>query len=180
MKLEEQLATLATLGLTLEPGITIDDLRYSWGDSYEAQPFDLILFALGSEVEREPWGRRISRHVWNFDTECIEGEGSYARIARELCALAGRPDAFTDIRDDGKTIAYKVDGEEQKWDIEIDDDWADTLVVAYMMGDLERDGRMFRSKDNGQAMILFYLDDEQTRRLSELAKEKLTTVTNPE
>ncbi len=187
MTLDEQLATLATLGLTLEPGITTDDLRHSFdAASYEERPFDLILFMFGVEVEREPWGRPFCSRVWNFDTECVEGDGAYVEIAKRLCVVAGRPDAFTELRDHvdieaGEAwIEYAVDGKTRRWDIEVNDDWADGVVVAYMMGDLERDGRMFRSKDNGQAMILFYLDDAQAARLSELAKEPLTKVTNPE
>lgn len=184
--LEQQLATLATLGLTLDPGITTDDVLHSFGaDSYEERPFDLVLFILGVEVEREPWGRSFCQRVWNFDTECIEGDGSYVRIAKRLCAVAGRPDAFTELRDHVDTeagtgwIEYTVDGERRRWDVEVNDDWADSMVVAYMMGDLERDGQMFRAKDNGQAMVLFYLDDATARQLSELAQEPLTTVTNP-
>jgi len=57
MRLEEQLAKLADLGLKLDDGITVDDLLYSFGrEDYEKRPFDLILFVLGIEVEREPWG----------------------------------------------------------------------------------------------------------------------------
>jgi hypothetical protein len=82
MKLEDQLATLAALGLALEPGVTIDDLLYSFDrESYEKRPF------------------------------------------------------------------------------------------------LERDGRKFRSRDNGQAMVLYYLDDATAQKLSELSGKPLTTVT---
>lgn len=96
MKLEDQLATLADLGLALEPGVTIDDLLYSFDrGAYEKRPFDLVLFTLGVEVEREPWGRPFCRRVWNFDTECITGDGSYVSIAKRLCEVAGRPDAFS-------------------------------------------------------------------------------------
>ncbi len=72
MTLEQQIATLAELGLHLNEGRTIDDLLDSLPrKDYEAQPFDLILFTYGIEVEREPWGRFFSSQVWNFDTECI-------------------------------------------------------------------------------------------------------------
>jgi hypothetical protein len=55
MNLEAQLTELAALGLALEPNVTIDDLLYSFDNAmYEERPFDLVLFMLGSEVEREP------------------------------------------------------------------------------------------------------------------------------
>ena len=111
------LATLADLGLALEPGVTIDDLLYSFDrEAYEKRPFDLVLFTLGVEVEREPWGRPFCRRVWNFDTECITGDGAYVSIAKRLCEVAGRPDAFSDLQDhvdinaSEAWIAYTVDG----------------------------------------------------------------------
>ena len=51
------------------------------------------------------------------------------------------------------------------------------MAVAYMMGDLERDGRKFRSRDNGQAMVLYYLAAAAAQKLSELSGKPLTTVT---
>ena len=187
MKLEDQLAALGELGISLDSGIEIDDLLYSCSrEEYESKPFDQLLFILGSEVEREPWGRAFCSRVWNFDTECIEDTGAYVEIARRLCHVAGRPDAFSGLRDHvdleaGEAwVEYSVDGKHRRWDAEVNDDWADTLTVAYMMGDLERDGWKFRAKDNGQAMVLYYLDDARARRLSELAGEKLTTVTDPD
>ena len=184
MKLEDQLAPLADLGLALEPGVTIDDLLYSFDrGAYEKRPFDLVLFTLGVEVEREPWGRPFCRRVWNFDTECITGGGSYVSIAKRLCEVAGRPDAFSNVQDHvdidvgAAWIAYTVEGKQRRWSIEVTDDWADMMTVAYMMGDLERDGRKFRSRDNGQAMVLYYLDDASAQKLSELSGKPLTTVT---
>ena len=187
MNLEEQLATLRELGIELAPGINIDDMLYSFPrESYEAKPFDLVLFILGAEVEREPWGRRFCTSVWNFDTECIDGGDAYVKIAKHLCRVACRPDAFSDVRghvdvENGAAwIEYLLEGKHRRWDAEVNDDWADMLTVAYMMGDLECDGRKFRAKDNGQAMVLYYLNDADARRLSELAGEKLTTLTDPE
>jgi hypothetical protein len=69
LKLEDQLAQLATIGLALNPGITVDDVLYSFDrKEYEKRPFDLVLFIFGAEVEREPWGRPFCSRVWNFDT----------------------------------------------------------------------------------------------------------------
>lgn len=73
MTLEQQLAKLAELGLQLADGVHVDDLIYSFDrEDFERQPFDLVLFALGIEVEREPWRRAVCERVWNFDTGCIE------------------------------------------------------------------------------------------------------------
>jgi len=73
MILEKQLGVLAELGLRLNEGVTVDDLFYSYDrNQYETNPFDLILFVFGSEVERKPWGRNICDRAWNFDTEFID------------------------------------------------------------------------------------------------------------
>ena len=99
MKLEQQLAKLAELGLKLNDGVTVNDLIYSWKrEAYEERPFDLILFVLGIEVERKPWGRPVCSHVWNFDTECIRATGDYAGIVKRLCGVAGDPDRLTERR----------------------------------------------------------------------------------
>lgn len=181
--LEEQLAHLAELGLKLDDGITIDDLLYSFDrEEYEKQPFDLILFVLGIEVERAPWGRPVCLRVWNFDTECITSTGDYVCIIKRLCQVAGQPDRLTEISDfvdidAGKAwLKYKVDGIERNWPIEVNDDWADTLTLNYVMDDIERDGLRYYFKDNGQAMVLFYLDADKAAKLNRLSNNGLKPV----
>jgi hypothetical protein len=171
--LEDQLAHLASIGLALDPGITIDDVLYSFDrQEYEKRPFDLLLFTLGIDVEREPWGRPFCSRVWDFDTECIEGGGDYAAIAKRLCVVAGKPDALSDVTDhiDIKRaeawLKYKAGGRSRDWKIEVRGDWADMMVVCYVMDDLEADGCRFYGKDNGQAVVLFYLDNEAAAALN--------------
>ncbi len=183
MTLEQQLAKLDDLGLKLDEGVTIDDLLYSCGrESYEERPFDLILFVLGIEVERKPWGRSVCSRVWNFDTECIVSTGDYVKIVQRLCIVAGNPALLKDIRDfidteAGKAwIKYTVNGVQRNWTIEVNHDWADTLALSYVMSDIQRDGFRFYTKDNGQAMILFYLDTTTAAELNKLSGDKLVPV----
>ena len=183
MTLEEQVETLANLGVQLNEGISIDDLLYSFDRrKYERRAFDILLFMMGSEVEREPWGRSFSSQVWNFDTECVYGPGSYTKIVERLCLLAGMPELVTDLRDDvdlhsGEAwLRYTIDGKERHWTVEVMDDWVDSMTLSYVMADIERDGKHFYSKDNGQAMILFYLDTEAAKELNRLSDHALTPV----
>lgn len=188
LKLEAQLDKLAELGLVLNSGITIDDLLYSLDRSeLEQEPFERLLFLFGSEVEREPWGRRICDRVWNFDTECIVATGDYVNIVQNLCLLTGKPDYLTDVVDyinvDSTNMAasecwleYTLGDRQQRWSIEANDDWADMMTITYVMEDLQHDGKQFYSKDNGQAMILFYLDRATADRLSDLCDEDLEPV----
>jgi hypothetical protein len=180
--LEQQLETLSQFGLKLNEGVTLDDLLYSWSrDEYEKQPFDLILFMLGSEVEREPWGRNVCNRAWNFDVECIEDTGSYVTIVQNFCRVAGLPDLITDLEDfvdiDDETawLKYTVDGEKRHYKIAIDNDWADPATVTAIMDDIERDGKRFYAKDNGQASIWFYLDKTAADKLNTLTGNALST-----
>jgi hypothetical protein len=177
MQLEKQLQVLEEFGFTLEPGVTLDDLFYSSDrEGYEAEPFDLIFFIMGVEIEREPWGRRFCKRIWNFDTECIEQTGDYVKIAQELCNVAGKPQAlqaiadFVDVEAGTGWLKYKVGDVERYWDVEVDNDWADPMVVSYVMDDIETDGGRFYGKDNGQASIICYLTKEEAERLNGLSK----------
>jgi hypothetical protein len=180
MKLEAQLSELAALGLALEPGVTLDDLLYSFDrEQYEEKPFDLLLFILGAEIEREPWGRRFCRKVWNFDTECVEGGGAYVRIVENLAHVAGASGRISGVKDEVDLdarrgwVEYTLDGKRQIWDVEIRDDWADMMVVSYVMDALEESGRRFYAKDNGQAMVLFYLGEAEAAQINRLSKNAL-------
>ncbi|MER5361578.1 hypothetical protein [Streptomyces sp. NPDC002785] len=176
MRLEEQLDRLAELGLPLAAGRTVDELLYSWPrEAYERKPFDLVLFALGCAVEAEPWERWFCDRAWHFDTECVRGRGSYVAIARQLCRIAGRPNALSGLRDhvdlgaEEAWIAYTAGDRQVNWPIEVRDDWADLMVVGYLMDELEHGGRRFHVRHNGQAMTLFFLDDDAAGRLDALA-----------
>ena len=179
MLLEKQLAALEEFDFTLEPSVTIDDLLYSGERSdFESPPFDLIFFVLSGEIEREPWGRRFCRRIWNLDYECIEEDGDYVRIVEELSAVAGRPDALQEVSEhfdvDGGSgwLKYVVGGVERVWDVKVDGDWADPTLIANVMGDLESGRRRFFGLDNGQAMIVCYLDGEQADKLNRLSKNR--------
>jgi len=183
MTLEQQLAKLAELGLTLEPGITVDDILCSFDRTdYEERPFDLILFVLGIEVEQAPWGRLVCSRAWNFDTECINGTGDYVSIVERLCQVAGQTGRVEDISDfvdidAGKAwLKYKVNGMERSWSVEVNDDWVDAAAVNHVMEDIERDGCHFYLMDNGQAMVLFYLDAGSAAELNRLSNNALKPV----
>ena len=180
ISLEQQLETLAQLGLTLNRGVTIDDLLCSWDrEEYESKPYDTLLFMLGSEVEGEPWGRNVCDKAWNFDVECIEGNGSYVTIVKRLCLVAGMPDLVSDVEDfvdsenDTAWLKYTIDGRSRRFTIQVENDWANPATVSAVMRDIERDGKQFYAKDNGQASIWFYLDKPTADRLNSMTGNAL-------
>lgn len=187
MRLEDQLAVLAESGLPLAPGRTVAELSYSRPRAaYEREPFSALLFTLGAEVEAEPWGRWFCDRAWNFDTECVHGTGAYVQIAGQLCRIAGRPDAFTDLRDHvdldaGQAwVEYTAGDRRRRWDVKVEDDWADLVVVSRLMDELEHGGRRFYAMNNGQSMAVFFLDDAGAGRLNETAGRQLIVDIRPE
>jgi hypothetical protein len=178
--LEQQLETLAQHGVRLNPGITIDDLLYSCErKEYETYPFHTILLVLGSEVERMPWGRHFSDQAWNFDVECIDDTGSYVTIVQNLCRVAGMPDLITEIEDfvdienDTAWLKYTIDGQPRHCTVTVDNDWADPETVSAVMEDIQRDGKRFYGRDNGQASVWFYLDKKTAEELNALTGNAL-------
>jgi hypothetical protein len=180
MELEDQLAKLAELGLVLNPGITSEDLLYSENrEAFTARPFVLLLFLLGSEVERKPWGRRICNRVWSFDLECIATTGDYVKIVRKLCLLTGNEDRLTEVvdyidLDEGECwLEYNITEHRRHLTIEVNDDWADMLALSYVMEDIQCDGYQFYALDSSEVMIILYLDRSTAEKLSDLCNEDL-------
>lgn len=52
------------------------------------------------------------------------------------------------------------------------DDWADMLLVSYLMEDLERDGRRFWTRGGGQIVNLYFLDDATAHRVNGLFTDR--------
>ncbi len=183
MTLEQQIETLAELGLHLNEGVTIDDLLYSLPrEEYEQRPFHLILFLYGGVVSREPWDQLICSKVWNFDTECIGNTGDYVNIVESLCRISAQSERLTDIVDfvdlESNTawLEYTVNGERRHWTIEVDDDWADTLTLCYVREDIVDEEHRFYSMNGGQNMLLFYLDKQTANALNQLTKNALENI----
>jgi len=176
MKLEDQVAALAEVGLMLNEGITIDDLLISWSRSdYEHTPFDMVLFAYGSEVEGEPWGRYICDSAWNFDAECIDDNGSYEEIVNQFHRITGKRKTLEDLIDkvdieaEIAQLHYTVDGVKRDFDITVDNDWADSKTCTAIMDDMSDDEHEFYAKENGQAVVWFYMKPENAHTLNALA-----------
>lgn len=174
--LDQQIEEFAAAGLTLNPGITRADIVYSFPEEeFVANPYELLLFIYGIDVEREPWDRRFCDKVWNFDAECIDGKGSYIPIVQSLAALTGQQDLLADVSDDvdlsapTATVKYVLAGQPKDIEVHIQDDWADETFVQALAKQIEgeiNDGRRFWAADNGQAAILTFLNDEQASMLN--------------
>ena len=57
--------------------------------------------------------------------------------------------------------------------IEINDDWVDPAIIPHLIEDIERNGHHFYFKENGQAMIMYYLSDDSAAKLNRLSGNAL-------
>jgi hypothetical protein len=134
--LEEKLDLLARFGFRLEEPFTVDDLLTSWSrDVFEKPGFNMILVGLGMTEEKPPW-RNHCPTVWHFDTECIEDNGDYVRIAERMKTLAqgslpicGLRDQV-DIEEGIAWLEFDFEGKTIHVDCKVNDDWVDEAVFS--------------------------------------------------
>lgn len=167
----------------MAPGRSIDELLTSWPRAdYESDPYNLILFMYGSEVEAEPRGRAFCERGWNFDMECLSEAGDYVLAFKEILRTTGQPQLATQISDnfdlDAEVceIKYTMSGRQRVLSARVDNDWADPQAVAAFVRDIEvtlDDGRHFWAADNGQASILFFLTDAEAAQVNALRRDIL-------
>jgi hypothetical protein len=157
MPLEQRLEVLRECGISLNKGRTVDELLISRKrDRYESDPLSLIV-ALGSEVEGAPWGRHFSDGLWHFDTECIEDNGAYVRIAHRLRDLAQGGLPIEDVRDhvdleeNEAWLSFRLGGQEHRWTMIVDNDWVDVAVFDRFVALLDKQscGRRYTYLDLG-------------------------------
>ncbi len=92
---------------------------------------------------------------------CVGLDPRLDKLPKDVTAAAGG--------DAGKALL--------RWSLEVLDDWADTLTLSYVMADLERGERRFYARDNGQAMVLYYLDAAVASEVNALSGGALRPVT---
>lgn len=97
-------------------------------------------------------------------------------IVKRLCQVAGMPDGLNDVRDSVDLqrakawLKYRVGDVERNLSVKVTQTWADPETVSHVMRDIQQlDGRRFYFKDNGQAMVLYYLDPDAAETLNRLA-----------
>jgi hypothetical protein len=172
--LEEQLGDLASCGVRLLEDATVENLLEEWSrENFETEPYRLLLCALGNEeLER-------CDNIWHFDTECIEDQGDYARIAERLRTMAGDDLPLEDIEDhvdvEGRSawIAFTLDGERHQWTCAVEDDWVDPTVLSRFAALLasRATGRKFTYLDlGGQDCLLGCFSDAERKRLRDVTR----------
>lgn len=183
MPLEEQIAALAAAGLPLNPGVGVDDLLHSFPrEEFESNAFILLLIMYGMEIEKPPYGRRFCDRAWDFDTECIVGDGSYVSIVRDLAAITGASEIVSSVSDTvdiskgAARLTYTIGTCTRAIEPVVQDDWADPATVETIMDDIAAaigDDRWFWAVDNGQASTVFFLPAAIADRVNALRPDVL-------
>ncbi len=133
ISLEDQLRALSEVGVHLKPDRTVDELLESFDrEEYESEPYQTLVFVLGSEVETGiDAGAFYTDQLWVLDTECIESQGDYAKLIARLAELFGSELEITDITDsidhDAQTasVHFSCNGKAYEQDLKYNDDWLD-------------------------------------------------------
>lgn len=141
----DQLRTLIELGVRLRPEVTEEDVLGAVDDPEPGQPFSIpLLLALACDpgLDGEPDPGALPANVGVLDTEFVEDADAYERPVRFLAAVAGQAGRLEDVvsaidldAEDG-TLSYVIDGRPRTWDVEVAGDWADGMVLSYVLDDL--------------------------------------------
>lgn len=176
---ERQLSILAQCDVKLSPGVAPAALLASFDrEAYESDPFRLLLISMGNEPENESQAGENgypSDDIWHFDTECVEGDGSYVAIARRLKVLAHGDLPLEEIGDridvdaEKACLTFRLGGRSYSWDAKVEDDWVDPAIFTRFAELLARTGtgRRFTYVDlDGQDVLIGCATDRQRRRLA--------------
>ena len=155
MTLEQQLEQLASCGIVLAPGITVNDLlEYYDREHYESEPFESLVATMGMDTETDPPTPMCER-LWLVDYECTQEGVTYADVIDRLQLLSGRVLPITNVTDEcdqgGATdhwprwMEFDLDGKRTRWELEDLGGWLDHDVLL-------RYNRLLRTYNTGLSL----------------------------
>ncbi|HEY1602867.1 MAG TPA: hypothetical protein VGG64_24900 [Pirellulales bacterium] len=180
MTIEEKLLALSECGLKLRGEFGVSHLIESWGREALDEPgYNLALVCLGMTQEEPPWTPHCD-NLWHFDTECVEGDGSYVCIAKRMTEMAQGSLPLSDFQDHidvekGEAwLRFNCQGKSIHIDCEVQDDWVDASIFGHFVRLLSQcdPGKLFLYHDlGGQDCIIGCLTKGQFNGLKKLIPE---------
>ncbi|MBV9124236.1 MAG: hypothetical protein JO112_12835 [Planctomycetes bacterium] len=177
MTIEERLQILAECGLKLKDQFGVPDLIESWGREALDEPgYDLALVCLGMTQEKPPWTPHCE-NLWHFDTECIQGDGSYVRIAKRMAEMTQGSLPLSDFQDHvdiegGKAwLRFRCRDQPVHIPCTVQDDWVDTSVFGYfvdLLAHCDPNKRFIYYDLGGQDCIIGCVAHEQFNKLKKV------------
>jgi hypothetical protein len=175
--LEKQLENLAGCGVHLKAEFSVETLLESFDrEKYEERPYVGVVIRLGGELEREPF-TPLSDNLWHLDTECIDGDGSYAHIAERMRDLSQGELPIASIRDhvdieNGDAwVSFEIHGETIEWHARVNTDWIDPEILSRFCALLSRQNghRRYTFLDlKGQDCIIGCATEDELRCMRKL------------
>jgi hypothetical protein len=185
LTVEEQLHELATCGLHISPGLSVDDLfLFHSRAQMEDEPYRHLVETLGCEIEREPF-TPICPGLWMCDCERIEDTGAYVRIIERLYLLSRQRLPVTDITDrveieeNEAWVEFGLLNAKIHWSAKVEDDWMDPSVVVKFDTLLAEhtDLRIYSNHtDFGQAALFGCFTPDEFKKFARLSKIKLIEI----
>jgi hypothetical protein len=175
MTIEEKLCALAECGPKLKDQFGVPDLVKSWGREALDEPgYNMALVCLGMAQEEPPWTTPHCENLWHFDTECIEGDGSYVRIGKRMTEMTQGSLSLSELQDHvdiekGKAwLRFHYKGKPVHIECVVDNDWVDPGVFSRFVDLLAKsdpDKLFIYYNLGGQDCIIGCVTREQFKKL---------------
>ena len=173
---EEKLSILEECGIKLAEPFTVDYLLKSYSRAdYEKAGFEKLLVGLGTTEEQEPY-RNLCVNLWHFDTECIEDDGDYKKIAERMAEMTKGSLRFENVRDsvdiekEKASLSFSFNGQDIKINCKVEDDWVDTAVFNQFVNLLKQadPSKVYIYYDlGGQDCIIGCVTKKELKRLND-------------
>ena len=184
--LEQQLSTLADIGLVVNQGVVEEDLiSFDTRAILESKPYRGLVEVMGIELEREPYAPICDR-LWMCDYERIEDHGDYRDVILRLELMTGVVLALTnvtdyvDVEEEKAWVEFDFRGRPIHWDFVVENDWLDPAVlVKYdrLLKGAQSPLRIYSNhSDYGQVAFLGAFTPEEKSRFDRLTKIKLILI----
>jgi len=183
VSLEQQLENLKACGIHLRPEFSVETLLESYArEKYEERPYVGAVIRMGGEADHEPF-TPLSSNLWHLDTECIEGPGSYARVAERMSGLAQGELPIENIRDNvdfangDAWVAFELRGDTIEWHARVKEHWIDPEILSNFCGLLSAQDatRRYTYLDlKGQNCIVGCATEQELRQLRKMTGMNFT------
>ena len=137
--------------------------RPQWRRRWQEEPWIELLWILaGPREDVDDGDVALSKRLLHWDTECVEGPGSYCDLVRALARAFEGCVTITDATDhvDTRTarLHYRINGADVDLTPVVDDDWLDGDVLVDVVGRIEaRCDRAAYVLEGGQDFALIAL-----------------------
>ncbi|KRE34366.1 hypothetical protein [Paenibacillus sp. Soil522] len=178
ISIEEQLANLGRVGITLKVNIEIRDILDFKIRDYEERPYIHLLMSMGRERDSVEFNSDLypTNDVWCFDRECIEGHGDYVQGLKRIAVMVEPAISVTDIQDyvdieAGEVwVAFNANGTNYRYSLSVQDDWLSLEIFTIFSELLAASGssKRFFFSDTGNEILVVLIERNQFHQLNKL------------